>query len=503
MSPVPIDVDPEVFDAASKVFGQDLANGLDAVCSQLNGALQRCAAMAGSDPAGMAWAGKYDPAAQDVTATLIDLRNASITIAALLEQTGFNHGMAEAASDPTRSVPTPPDRTRYQLPADNGVCPTWAAGGSGGAPHGWGLVEHAVGYVWPNGDPGRLRDAGTAWSSAAGSLDALIGYVSEAESVIVTQTSPEIDDAFQVCSSMGTHIADTAASCRDLATACTGLADHIDQAHHDIEHELISLLEWTAGIELVGGIFGVLTGGAAEAPAQAVEAERIAATGSRIAEIITALISAARTVGETINAVVSRIGEVAGRLRTILGARLSLATTELVARLPEEERTAEELATVGLRTSADSATTDRALYQSYVERKAAQGKAPLSFDAWESRVATLRANKATGDAYRDQVATDLGITPGENGWQTEYTLPNSGRRFDIANPGQQRAIEVKSGTTPTDEGLAQLAKDEKAIRKGWAITWQLKVPLNDTLMARLQQLADEYPGLFNYTVAGR
>lgn len=118
-------------------------------------------------------------------------------------------------------------------------------------------------------------------------------------------------------------------------------------------------------------------------------------------------------------------------------------------------------------------------------------------------MATLRTNKATGDAYRDQVANDLGIRPGENGWRTELTVRDFSRRFDIANSRTRTAIEVKSGSTPTAEGLAQLAKDERAVRKGWAITWQLKMPLNDTLMARLQQLADEYPGLFNYAVAGR
>jgi hypothetical protein len=48
-----------------------------------------------------------------------------------------------------------------------------------------------------------------------------------------------------------------------------------------------------------------------------------------------------------------------------------------------------------------------------------------------------------------------------------------------------------------------MSKDEQAVRRGWSITWQLKTELSPTLMTRLQELADKYPGRFNYTVAGR
>jgi len=42
------------------------------------------------------------------------MTKASYKVAALLEQTGFNHAVANSASDPTGSTPTPPDTTNYQ-----------------------------------------------------------------------------------------------------------------------------------------------------------------------------------------------------------------------------------------------------------------------------------------------------------------------------------------------------------------------------------------------------
>ncbi|HEX5495989.1 MAG TPA: hypothetical protein VFX70_15580 [Mycobacteriales bacterium] len=346
----PIDVEPEQYSAASAVFGQDMAGGLSRAWSALTGGLQGCAAMAGSDPGGTAWAAQYDPAAAATVGMITDLANACTQIAALLEQTGFNHGMAESASDPTRGVPTPPDRTSYVVPTNNNmVCipghdVPLAAGGSGSAPHGWGIVQHAVGYVWPDGDPEKLRKAATAWGRAASALDAVASFVPEALEAIRAQRSPEVNDAVTVCSSMGDHISAAADECRALASACTQLAGHIDQAHHDIEHELVSLLEWTVGIEAGGAILGAITFGSADVGAQAVEAGRIAVTAAKIAEIIRTLVAAARTVAETVSGVLGRVGRIAARLRPVLGARLSQVTTKLASRLPRLGKDAESAA---------------------------------------------------------------------------------------------------------------------------------------------------------------
>lgn len=62
------------------------------------------------------------------------------------------------------------------------------------------------------------------------------------------------------------------------------------------------------------------------------------------------------------------------------------------------------------------------------------------------------------------------------------------------------AIEGKSGSSPATETMTQLDKDQRALEDGWSITWHLKTELNPQLMARLRELAQEYPG-FTYTVA--
>jgi hypothetical protein len=252
----------------------------------------------------------------------------------MLQQTGFNHGMAESASDPTRSTPTSPDTSVY-LPSQRSVPELPSAhGGSPGVPALWWLIEHTVGYVWPDGDPNRLRAAANAWSTVADSAAASTAYVPEALQAIASQQSPEVADAFAVCEGMSSHIDDVSSACRDLSTACSDFAAGIDKAHHDVEDELVSLAEWTAGIEAGGLLVGLVTLGAGDAAAQGVEAARVAGTASRVGRIIQTLIDLAATVARGVGTIVSKIAEAAQHLKVILGARLSKAAAALVARLP-------------------------------------------------------------------------------------------------------------------------------------------------------------------------
>jgi hypothetical protein len=330
----PIDVDPEVFDAASKIFGADMFSQLDKARSGLESGLSGSGAMAGSDPAGTTWATSYDDAAKTVHSIVGDLGTACTTLAAMLQQTGFNHGMAESASDPSRSEPTPPDRSSYVPAQPNLPDLPSAHGGSSGPPALWWLIEHTVGYVWPNGDPGKLRAAAGAWTTAADAVNVTSIYVSEALEAIVTQKSPEMSDAFAVCQGMGSHIDDVSSACRDLSKACADFAAGIDKAHQDVEDELVSLAEWTAGIEAGGLLLGMVTFGGGEAAAQAAEAARVAATATRVGKIIQTVIDLAGTVVRGIASVFTKIAEAGSRLKVILGARLSKAIAALTSRLP-------------------------------------------------------------------------------------------------------------------------------------------------------------------------
>src|SRR5207302_1944487 len=115
--------------------------------------------------------------------------------------------------------------TNYEAPSTLSCDPDppSAKGGSGHPPNGWGLIEHLVGYVWPNGDPGKLRKASQAWNTAADTLNGGAYDIPEALASIRLQRSPEVNDAATVCESMMGHIEDVETTCRDLATACSDL----------------------------------------------------------------------------------------------------------------------------------------------------------------------------------------------------------------------------------------------------------------------------------------
>jgi hypothetical protein len=76
----PIDVDPDTFDAASKVLGQKMAGQLTDAVAGLEHGLATTAAMAGSDPGGLHWASAYDQAASATACVLTDLANACCKI---------------------------------------------------------------------------------------------------------------------------------------------------------------------------------------------------------------------------------------------------------------------------------------------------------------------------------------------------------------------------------------------------------------------------------------
>ena len=99
----PISVDTDTYDAASKVFGSDIYHQLSAARTGLESGLAGQGGMAGTDPAGTTWASSYDDAARTVHSLVGDLATASQTLAAMLRMTGFNHGTAESASDPSHT----------------------------------------------------------------------------------------------------------------------------------------------------------------------------------------------------------------------------------------------------------------------------------------------------------------------------------------------------------------------------------------------------------------
>jgi hypothetical protein len=332
-----IAVETEDFAAAVRTLDVELAEPLTRALNRLTNSLDASAAMAGDDAGGQDWAHSYDRATAGALNAGQAVANAVTGLAVMFVQTARNYAAADAASDAaTRgrvdvALATVPCISDYQLPW---CVPPSAAGGSGGPPHGWGFVEHLVGYVWPNGDPGRLWAAAGAWRGCAQVLSSGQCVVGAAVGRAVVDHIPEADDMTLVCSGLQSQLGEAAAPFDSMAAACDELARHIDDAHNAVEDELISLLEWSAGIEGVGALVSMFSFGAAEAPAQVVEAGRIAKTAANIAAIIERFLAAARALARS----VLRLAEQADRLAAaqvgLIGLRLSDVVVTTVSTLP-------------------------------------------------------------------------------------------------------------------------------------------------------------------------
>lgn len=453
----PIDVEPQTYDAASKVFGSKVYGALYDDGVKLEGALAGSGGMAGSDPAGVQWAGTYDEAARSVHAVLIDLETACLKIAVMLQQTGFNHGKADSASDPTHTAPTPADPGVY-LPGKRSVSDLPSArGGSSDPPAGWWLIEHTVGYLWPNGDPGKLRAAGTAWSTCADAVQAASYYIPEAVQGILDQQSPEVHDAFAVCNSMSEHIEDVAAGCREIAKACNDFADGIEKAHHDVEHELVVLLEWTAAIEAGGLLVGIFTAGIGEGAAQAAEAARVAATATRVGKIIQTVVDLAATVSRAITGIFTKIGKVAQRLLRIERAEVTEATAQTATKTAEVADTTEAAAVDGLEKEALAHSTASVPQGLTSEQFTAASQALRSGAGQYGGELVVQGSRAAGTAGPgSDIDFAIRVTP-------ERFKELVAQRFGNPNPGsaKYRTMEhaIKTGKIQAGEaGLSGLRR---------------------------------------------
>jgi guanyl-specific ribonuclease Sa len=344
-------VDPVTYDAASMAFGTEIAGQVSRACLGLLDELAGCVAMAGSDPAGRGWADAYDEAAALTVGVTADVVNGCYQLAALLQQTGFNYSRAESWSTPG-SFDRLPDQVAYASCSAALGRPPSSAGGALPLPSGWWLIEHAVGYVWPGGHQDRLRAAAAAWAGAALAIGDATLFVQDALECIAAQVSPEVDDAMTACQAMDKHLWELVAAYRGLSGACSEFAGHIDKAHSDVEHELVSLLEWSAGIQTGGLLLTVLTAGFSEAGAQGMQAERIAATAAKVRSIIAHLVEMAGLAAKTISGAAARTVKISRDLKGLLGTRLSVVTVHEVDALPAVAKTAEAVAVSELRVAA-------------------------------------------------------------------------------------------------------------------------------------------------------
>lgn len=330
-----IALETEDFARAARSVYSDVADPLTAAMARITARLDDCAAMAGTDPGGRHWAGAYDRSAAATLMATQDVLNGCYRLSALFAQTARNYEAAELAS--TAGGHHSGAAVTIQLPDETVVSlvtslPT-AAAGAAPPPGAWGLIANLMGRVWPNGHQDRLRAAARAWRSSGDDLWLRSEYVAVAVVPALGDHLPELPDMSTVCDAMYMHLRDVAAAHRALADACAQLAGHLDEMHAAVENELISLVEWTAGVEFTGALLSVVTLGAAEAPTQAVEGARIARTAARVGAIIDRFVALAGTAAATAGAVLDRVAVVSARVRALLNVQLSAATVTWAERL--------------------------------------------------------------------------------------------------------------------------------------------------------------------------
>jgi hypothetical protein len=332
-----IQLETEDFARAARSLYSDVGDPGTTAVAQMISQLQESGAMAGDDPGGRDWASAYDRGTAATLRAAQDAINACFKLSSMFAQTARNYEAADTAS--TAGV-------RHAIAAATSALPDEcviglalevpsAAGGSGESPTGWGLIDDVVGYVWPNGHQDRLHAAASSWRSCGQRLWSLSEYVAVAAVPAMGHHLPEFDDMSTVCNGLYLHIRDVAHAQFGLADACDELAHHLDVVHSEVEHELVSLIEWSAGIQAVGAIASFFSFGTAEAPTQAAQAGRIARTAARVAELIQKFIAMARTVAQSIAAVADRAEAVAARLRFVLGAKITTAAVTAVGRIKQ------------------------------------------------------------------------------------------------------------------------------------------------------------------------
>jgi hypothetical protein len=341
-----IELETQDLVAAARRLELWAADPLSLALNRLGTTLVDCAAMAGDDPGGSAWAQAYDPARATALTAAETAVNAVHKLAAMFALSARNYAAADAASTPgvrrrdDEAVTTLVPLRTYWLP----TCVPSAFGGSGGAPNGWGLIAQVVGSVWPNGHQDRLRRAASSWRSSAAALDDAAGQVIDACGLAVADGLPEAEDMWRVCVGLAGQLREVGAVHASLGSACEQLAAHIDGVHAGVIAELQSLVEWTAGIEAASGLLAIVTLGVSEAGGQAGEAARISATAANVAAIIERFTALARTAAESVATLTERADRVAGTMAGLLNVRLSTAVVEHVRTLPSALRVQELLA---------------------------------------------------------------------------------------------------------------------------------------------------------------
>lgn len=263
------------------------ANYLTAILTrQLMIALVHTGAMAGHTAAG--FAASYDQAACEGISTLVDLTDALANLGRMSQATARNHAHAEARAvvahasvyDDPQPEPTYAHLAAHSPPSAAGshspALPHWEA---------W-LLDHIEGFVWPDSETGRLRDAAHAWRTASHQLQTVNTYCLHAATALELEVAPDIELAADATRRLATHADSLAQTLHGLARSCDDLADQVEHNRDQVLDLVRDTLRDAMIVEGIGIVLGAVSGGITAAAASSANAARIAAIAPRIIRII-------------------------------------------------------------------------------------------------------------------------------------------------------------------------------------------------------------------------
>lgn len=300
-------VDPEVYAVVTRLVNE-AAEDVKSALENLDKTLAGLGGMAGSDNTGATFSGGrgglggYDGAAGDLSTVITELIRRAFDIGGRVDTAGYNYDQANRSStakEPVSLMAPPVSLVAPQAP----TFPSAHGGGGSEVPgwlgKAWSFVEGASGYVWPDGDPGKLGDAASAWGDTSGTITTSAADLQGAGSRLSSQEAPDVEPATAHVDDVKSRLSTLAGACTGVGASCSDVGAAIADAHSQLIATLIQFaveLPWLLG-DLFGD-WGHLR-------------ERIAHYAGICARIIEALIQRAQDAGK---AAFNAGGQVAGLL---------------------------------------------------------------------------------------------------------------------------------------------------------------------------------------------
>ena len=274
------------------------------VHARLVSGLSTTGAMAGDDASAADIATAYDQAAAGNLAAIGDVVTAYSTLRRVTTDSAINHQRAEERSIlpggvvPMDCTPSPPGTDRTVLSAT----PPTSLGGDAPilTPEERWILDHIEGFVWPDAEVDRLRNAARTWRAAAAGLDDVASYCAIAVAALDSQRSPEIPLARAATAHLRTTISALATSCDALAADCDAYADAVESRRTEIRSLLHEILRFVIEGVVIGAALSAVTAGVGSAVALSSIAARVAAQSPRFAVVLAALRATTSAVAESV-----------------------------------------------------------------------------------------------------------------------------------------------------------------------------------------------------------